>query len=71
MSNKIISDNAKILKAAAKEVVAISRSENVQHYTWRTKVSRGTSLPKRHIGTEGWERLTKSTKWCFYYVESY
>ena len=66
MSNKIISDNAKILKAAAKEVVAISRSESVQHY-----LSRGTSLPKRHIGTEGWERLTKSTKRCLYYVESY
>lgn len=64
ISRRLISDNAKTFKAAAKQVTTISRAENVRRYladqgvTWQFITERAPW----HGGF--WERLVRSTKRC-------
>jgi hypothetical protein len=64
MPSKIITDNAKTFKAAAKEVVAISRSEGVQRYLTDHGVTWDFITEKAPWHGGFWERLIKSTKRC-------
>ena len=64
MPSKIITDNAKTFKAAAKEVVAISRSEGVQRYLTDHGVMWDFITEKAPWHGGFWERLIKSTKHC-------
>ena len=64
MPNKILTDNAKTFKAAAKEVATMYRSNNVKRYFADKGVSWEFITEKAPWHGGFWERLIKSTKRC-------
>jgi hypothetical protein len=64
MPRKILTDNAKTFKAAAKEVAKIYRSNNVKRYLADKGVSWEFITEKAPWHGGFWERLIKSTKRC-------
>ena len=64
MPSKILTDNAKTFKAAAREVATMYRSNNVKRYLADKGVSWEFITEKAPWHGEFWERLIKSTKSC-------
>ena len=64
LPTRLLSDNAKTFKAAAKEVKLISRSEEVQRYLATKGVTWQFIIEKAPWQGGFWERLVQSTKRC-------
>ena len=64
LPKKLISDNAKTFKAAAKEIERISRSHNVQRFLTNKGVAWDFIIEKAPWHGGFWEHLIKTTKRC-------
>ena len=64
LPSKLISDNAKTFKAAAKEIRTITGGASVERYLTKQGVTRDSNLEKAPWHRSMWERLVRSVKRC-------